>query len=153
MDPIKLEVDNNVVFRYHSQFLSLVEMRISNQYFSDKYRFAGGTDNVQIFHQNENYFISYYNMFINDKKLVDYTILEILDLQGKYTITDKPAEKTYYFHFIDQTMTINYNQECATFPITMNNIKKVLESGIVKNIVVPPDFDTSNFPPITIVFR
>lgn len=124
MTSMRLEINNDAVFRYRSQFLSLVEMRISNQHFSDKYRFAGDTDNVQIFHQNENYFISYYNIFINDKKLVDYTILEILDLQGKYTITDKPAEKTYYFHFMGQTMMINYNQECATFPITMNNIKK-----------------------------
>lgn len=141
-----LEIRNDAVFKYKGQFLTLLELIVDHKYFG---HYVASTK-VTVIHRDVVHSFNFGEIYINGKKLSNYTMQEIRDLNGNYTLGITPAEPTYYFHFMDQTLIVDLVQGAAKFPITMIGIANVVRSGIVKELVVPAGFDTSKIPPIPI---
>lgn len=140
--------NNNVVYEYQERFLTLLELYVIKYC---RFLYQPPDLYMSIYHQGIKFIISPEELYINGKLFREHTWDELANIQGQYIIGRDPAKKQYYFHFMDQTLIISNNQERATFPITIDGIIKAIESGIVKNIVVPPNFDTSKLPSVPIV--
>lgn len=150
MDIIKLDIDNNVVFRYRSRYVSLLELRIERGYYHTH------IDNkVEIFYRDRCYTMEISDVHINEKKLVSYTMDEIVGLQGKYLLANGLYYKEYccYLTEGDSLEIVNY-VEPGNKPISMIGIMKIIESGLVKQLIVPANFQfTTDFPSIPIIWR
>lgn len=95
------------------------------------------------------------DVHINEKKLVSYTMDEIVGLQGKYLLTNGLYHKEYYWYWTcdDSLEIVNYI-EPGNKPISMIGIMKIIESGLVKQLIVPANFQfTPDFPSIPIIRR